>query len=221
MIEPIRALLSRPIVIGITGGSGSGKTTFATGLRQVLGENKIARLSQDSYYRDRSADFDRDGGSVNFDHPDSLEFELMAEHLRLIKRAQSVQVPIYDFATHSRRPAFLGLEPRPIIVLDGILLLAHPDVAQLLDLTIFVDAPEAVRFERRLERDVRERGRTPEGVREQFFKQVKPMHDEFVEPARERANLVIDGQAPFDPIYLELARKISFDVPKVHLDLVT
>ncbi len=176
--------MSEVYIIGIAGGSGSGKTTFATRLRARLGEEHSEVLGQDSYYIDQSNKFDHDGGAVNFDHPSSLEFSLMASHLLELKNGKSIDVPIYDFATHKRLPKADKLAPKRIIFVDGILIFSQPEVVNCLDHKIFIDCEEELRYTRRLDRDVKERGRTPEGVRAQFQAQVKPMHDEFVEPSK-------------------------------------
>lgn len=186
----------RPRLIGVAGGSGSGKTTFARQLLERLGSERCAVLCQDSYYIDQSARFTGDG-SVNFDHPDSLDFPLMARHLAALKAGQGVEVPIYDFPTHTRRPETQPFPARPVIVIDGILILTQPPIRAQLDASVFVETEEKLRFERRLARDVRERGRQPEGVRRQFELQVKPMHDRFVEPSRAHADRVISGCQPF------------------------
>ena len=199
----------KTFVVGIAGGSGSGKTTFGRGLRSALGDDVSGILSQDSYYRDLHEQFDGDGGRVNFDHPDSLEFELMVAHLIALKAGQTVQVPRYDFATHSRLPATDTFAGRPFVIVDGILLLSQPAVRAQLDLSIFIDTAEPVRFARRLARDVRERGRTPEGVRKQFDAQVKPMHDLFVAPSRASADRVISGEVDFTPTLEALAAELS------------
>lgn len=183
--------MTNTTLIGIAGGSGSGKTTFAKRLQQSFGDEYCSILAQDNYYIDQSAKFDHDGGSVNFDHPDALDFELMAEHLRLLKEGKEINVPIYDFATHSRLKQTLPLPPRKLVLIDGILIFASPEVANLFDVKIFVDCPEELRFERRLRRDVEERGRSPEGVKVQFKNQVKPMHDLFVQPSLSLAQDVV------------------------------
>lgn len=181
----------RPQVIAIAGGSGSGKTTFARKLVSALGKERVAIVSQDSYYRDQSARFDGDGGAVNFDHPDALDFELLGVHLEALRRGELVQVPIYDFATHKRLPRTTALAPRPFLIVDGTLVLSQAHLVDSFDFMVFLDVPENVRFERRLKRDVVERGREPEGVRKQFEIQVAPMHDQFVQPSSARANFAI------------------------------
>jgi uridine kinase len=178
----------KPIIVAIAGGSGSGKTTLARKIRQNLGQDKCSILSQDHYYHDQSHKFDGDGGSVNFDHPSSLDFDLLAEHLGQLKKGLSIQVPVYDFVTHRRKKEYELMFPSSVIVLDGTLLFSQPKILEKLDYKLFVDVPESVRFERRLKRDVQERGRTPDGVRKQFESQVKPMHDQFIEPSKKFAD---------------------------------
>lgn len=184
-----------PYCIGIAGGSGSGKTTLAELLHEYGGLEHSVLILQDSYYRDQSHLFDVDGGKVNFDHPSSLDFPLLAQHLEALKNGMSVEVPIYDFSTHQRLKRTIQIAPKPLIIVDGILILDSEIVREKFDHSIFVQAQEKTRFQRRLERDVRERGRTPDGVKNQFFKQVKPMHDQFVEPSLRHADFVADGEA--------------------------
>lgn len=164
-----------------------------------MGDHFCGILHQDSYYRDLHAYFDRDGGTVNFDHPDSIEFELLVKHLKALKRGEDVLVPRYDFATHSRSSETTPFPCRPVVIVDGILLLTQSELRPLLDFAFFIDTQEDLRFQRRLARDVKERGRTAEGVRDQFFKHVKPMHDLFVEPSRRFADRVISGEKSFGP----------------------
>ncbi|WP_417336078.1 uridine kinase [Halobacteriovorax marinus] len=180
------------VIVGIAGGSGSGKTTFARRLREKVGESDCCVLGQDSYYFDQSKKFDHDGGSVNFDHPDSLDFDLLARHLSKLKRGDQINVPVYDFATHSRSSEPKQMKPRKFIFVDGILIFSQPNVVEELDYKIYIDCPEDLRFERRLNRDVNERGRTKEGVHNQFYKQVKPMHDLFVEPSKAVACSIVN-----------------------------
>lgn len=192
------------LVIGVTGGSGSGKTTFARMLQANMGDQFCGLLHQDSYYRDMHEYFDRDGGRVNFDHPDSVEFELLVRHIKDLKAGYDIEVPIYDFATHTRQFETMPFPCRPVLILDGILLLTQTELRPLLDFAFFVDTQEDLRFQRRLQRDVRERGRTPEGVREQFFNHVKPMHDLFVDPSRKFADRIISGEKSFGPVIDEI-----------------
>lgn len=183
--------------IGIAGGSGSGKTTFARLLTEALGHENVLTIGQDNYYIDQSHRFDRDGGSVNFDHPDSIDWKLLDEHLRLLRQSVPVPMPIYDFATHKRSTNFIEIQPKPFIILDGILIYVQPEITRHLDHKIFIQTRESVRFERRLKRDVIERGRTDAGVRAQFANQVKPMHDQFVEPSATWAEKIISGEIDF------------------------
>ncbi len=205
-------MMIKPIIIGISGGSGSGKTTFARALtcelEKSLGAGCCTLLYQDNYYRDQSHRFDHDGGSVNFDHPDAIDFELLTEHVRLLKSGAAVEVPIYDFATHTRLNRTDHFPVTPIILVDGILIFNPAPLRALMDDLIFFDTPEELRFSRRLERDTRERGRTPEGVRSQFYKQVKPMHDIYVEPAKSHARCVIADQGGFDHAIQVIGREL-------------
>ena len=205
---------SAVLVIGVTGGSGSGKTTFARMLQANMGDNFCGMISQDSYYRDISS-FARATGRVNYDHPDSLEFDLMVRQLRQLKAGHDIDVPVYDFVSHRRSDEFRHFACRPVIILDGILLLTQSEVRSLLDFAFFIDTQEDLRFRRRLERDVRERGRTPEDVRDQFFSQVKPMHDLFVEPSRRFADRVISGEKSFGPAIDEIV--FGFKNPRATL----
>ena len=182
---------NKVFILGVAGGSGSGKTYFAQALHRALGDEISTIVYQDNFYIDQSAKFDHDGGSVNFDHPNSLDFPLLAEKLRQLKTGVTTDIPIYDFATHSRQVQTLKIQPKRIIIVDGILIFHPPYVRELFDDTVFFDTPESLRYDRRLKRDVEERGRTPEGVRAQFLKQVKPMHDEFVEPSKHFARTVV------------------------------
>lgn len=177
-------------ILGVAGGSGSGKTYFAKSLAEALGPHATI-VYQDNFYIDQSHRFDHDGGAVNFDHPESLELTLLAQCLSELKSGKPTEIPVYDFKTHTRQSTTLRVEPCTIVIVDGILIF-HPDYLRgQFDEMVFFDTPESLRFERRLERDVVERGRTVEGVKAQFLKQVKPMHDEFVEPSKVHAHTVI------------------------------
>ena len=182
---------SNPVLIGIAGGSCSGKTTFAKWLYERIGSDNCELLWQDNYYIDQSHHFDHDGGAVNFDHPDAIDFELMLEHLSALKNNGKVSCPTYDFSTHTRTSTTIDVNPKSIILIDGILIFHHPALREIFDYRYYISASEKVRFERRLNRDVRERGRTEEGVHEQFFKQVAPMHNQFVSPTKSCAHRII------------------------------
>ena len=195
-------------LLGVSGGSGSGKTYFAEALQAALGREVCEIISQDNYYHDQSQRFDFDGGSVNFDHPDSLDFELLAKHLAAFKRGEEVDIPLYDFKTHSRLKETLHVKPKPVIVIDGILIFHPPAVRSQFDTLIYFDTAEALRFSRRLERDTKERGREPAGVRNQFLKQVKPMHDLFVEPCKAHAMTVIRESENFAQVLAEMTAKL-------------
>ncbi len=199
----------RPLVIGVAGGSGSGKTYFAEALRRELGEKFCEIIYQDSFYIDQSSRFDFDGGSVNFDHPDAIDFALLAERIRGLKSLKSVEIPIYDFVTHSRKTETVRVDPKPVVVVDGILIFHSAEVRELFDELIFFDTNEALRYQRRLSRDVNSRGRTPEGVKNQFLKQVKPMHDEFVEPSKAYADTLVCDVGEFDGVLQAYCEKLK------------
>jgi uridine kinase len=178
-------------IIGIAGGSGSGKTYFAHELQKRLGPGLCSLILQDNYYIDQSVKFDHDGGAVNFDHPSSIDFSLMVNHLQDLRRMRSIKVPLYDFKTHTRSQQTQSVHPTPFILVDGILVLCQPELRTLMDESVFIDTTESLRLQRRLRRDIEERGRTREGVHTQFFGQVKPMHDQFVEPTKAFASFVL------------------------------
>lgn len=180
------------LIIALAGGSGSGKTTFAKELKTFLGLENCSILGQDSYYHDQSSKFDKDGGSVNFDHPSALDFKLMAKHLEDLSQGLEINIPIYDFATHKRQREVEVLKPCRYILIDGTLILSQNILLPLFNFKVFIDVDQDTRFSRRLKRDTEERGRTPEGVREQFFKQVVPMHDEFVMKGLSSADMIVN-----------------------------
>lgn len=191
---------SNCFILGVAGGSGSGKTYFARALAETLGADATI-VYQDNFYIDQSKNFDHDGGSVNFDHPESLELTLLADCLKELKNGKETQIPVYDFVTHSRKSESLPVPPKKVIIVDGILIF-HPDYLRAqFDEMIFFDTPEHLRFSRRLERDVVERGRTPDGVRAQFYKQVKPMHDEFVEPSKAFAHTIVKDLGDYNDFF--------------------
>jgi uridine kinase len=199
----------KPYIIGVAGGSGSGKTYFARELQKVLGDNQCTIIYQDNYYIDQSHRFDGDGGSVNFDHPSSLDFDLLAIGLSELKLGKTIEVPIYEFATHKRLTRSITCEPRKIILVDGILILDSAPVRAQLNESIFFDTPEELRFERRLDRDVHERGRTPEGVKKQYELQVRPMHEQFVQPSKQHAQTVISDLGEYSETLNSYVKRLS------------
>jgi len=180
-----------PLVIGIAGGSGSGKTTLADVIIERVGSDQIAYLPHDAYYKDLSDLAPNQRDSINFDHPDSLDTELLIEHIRLLKENSPIQIPIYDFKTHSRTRDTIPIEPHPVIMVEGILIFAELRLRDLLDVKVFVDTDSDIRFIRRLERDITERGRSTESVIRQYLATVRPMHLEFVEPSKRYADIII------------------------------
>jgi len=182
---------STPLVIGVAGGTGSGKTTVATVILKRVGAQNIAYVPHDAYYRNFSDLPRAQRDIINWDHPDSLETDLMVEHVRALKAGRAVDLPVYDFTTHSRSGKFVHLEPQPIILVEGILIFAEPRLRELFDVKIFVDTDPDIRFIRRLQRDIAERGRTAQSVIQQYLNTVRPMHLEFVEPSKRYADVII------------------------------
>ena len=181
----------RPLLIGIAGGSGSGKTTIAMAVMEEIGEGQAAHIAHDAYYRHQPDVPFEERAKVNYDHPNSLETELLIEHLAELRAGNSVEVPEYDFSEHLRRPEWRTVEPRPVIIVEGILILAEADLREMLDLKVYVDTDPDLRILRRLERDIAERGRSRESVVAQYQDTVRPMHLQFVEPSKRYADLII------------------------------
>jgi uridine kinase len=180
-----------PIVIGIAGGSGSGKTTVANVILQRVGADRIAYLPHDAYYRDLTHLPYPQRVEINFDHPDSLETELMSQHILQLKNWQPIDLPVYDFTTHSRTAKTIRVEPQRVILVEGILIFSERLLRELFDVKIFVDTDADLRLIRRLQRDITERGRTTESVIKQYLRTVRPMHLEFVEPSKRYADVII------------------------------
>jgi uridine kinase len=179
------------LVIGIAGGSGSGKTTVAQEILQRVGPDRIAFLQHDAYYKDLSGLPPTQRAEVNFDHPNSLETELLIKHIEQLRQGQSVDVPIYDFANHSRTDQTFTVQPRSVVLVEGILIFVEAALRKLFDIKLFVDTDSDMRFIRRLQRDLTERGRTTESVVKQYISTVRPMHLEFVESSKRYADVII------------------------------
>lgn len=201
-----------PIVLGVCGGSGSGKSTFCELLVSLLGPERVAYLRQDDYYKDLSHLALEERIQTNFDHPDSIEFALLTTHLDFLTSGREIAVPRYDFGTHLRTSIQQIVSPRPIVLVDGILLLADANTTTRLQHKIFIDASESVRFQRRMKRDSRERGRTPESIENQFNSTVRPMHDLYVEAKKSLADRIISGEAPFEPVLFDLCASLMREI---------
>jgi uridine kinase len=182
---------TKRIVIGVAGGTGSGKTTVSEAILDRVGRNEIAYLQHDSYYKDRSHVPPEERAKANFDHPDALESELLAQHLRSLRAGHGVEVPLYDFTSHTRKAETVHVESRNVILVEGILIFAEKVLRDLMDVKVFVDTDADIRFIRRLQRDISERGRTVESVIRQYTETVRPMHLEFVEPSKRYADIII------------------------------
>lgn len=185
--------MSQPVVIAVGGGTGSGKTTVTQQILDRVGEKAVAVISHDFYYRDLEFLPRTDRDRINFDHPDALETGRLVEDLRRLKAGHAVQVPIYDYTTHTRKTQTQTIEPRKVILVEGILIYVDRELRSLFDIKIFVDADADVRLIRRLRRDVTERGRSVEGILDQYEGSVRPMHLDFVEPSKRWADIIIPG----------------------------
>jgi uridine kinase len=180
-----------PLIIGIAGGTGSGKTTVAQAILERVGAEHIAIIPHDAYYKDLAALSPAMRAQINFDHPDSLETSLLIQHIQQLRSGQLIDIPVYDFKTHTRTPQTIHTEPKPVVMVEGILIFIEPGLRELLDIKIFVDTDADIRFIRRLQRDIEERGRTSESVIHQYLETVRPMHLEFVEPSKRYADVII------------------------------
>ena len=179
------------MIIGICGGTGSGKTTVANRILESVNANDVTFIQQDSYYRnlkDLPLDYRK---AVNFDHPDALDNDLLVHHIRKLKAGDAVELPLYDFKTHTRLNETVLIEPKPIVIIEGILIFVDPRLLEQMDIKVFVDTPDDIRIIRRLRRDIAERGRTIDSVIEQYLKTVRPMHMQFVEPSKRYADVII------------------------------
>ena len=183
--------MTRPVIIGLAGGSGSGKSTILRRLLQELGPDRVSVLEHDAYYRDLCDIPLEDRLRVNYDHPDSLETGLLVRHVEALLEGRSVDKPIYDFTEHTRSDQTEHIEPTPIIIVEGILVLAEPELTKRMDIRLFVDTDDDIRLIRRIRRDMVERGRSLESILGQYESTVRPMHIEFVEPSKRNADVII------------------------------
>ncbi len=183
----------RPVIIGIAGGSGSGKTTIAKSVVTAVGVNTVSLIQHDAYYRDLPHLALEERSKVNYDHPDSLETELLIHHIEELRAGREINRPVYDFSTHSRTTKTVLVRPEPVVVIEGILVLSEPDLRNVMDLRIYVDADSDLRLMRRLRRDIIERERTLDSVMRQYEETVRPMHLQFVEPSKRYADIIVPG----------------------------
>ena len=179
------------LIIGIAGGSGSGKTTLALRLKERFGEDEVRLISHDSYYKRHDELPYEERCKLNYDHPDSFDTELLVQHLQALRRGESVKVPVYDYTIHNRSDKTITVHPAPVIIVEGILIFASQELCDMMDMKVFVDTDADVRILRRIVRDVKERGRTLDSVVNQYLTTVKPMHEQFVEPSKRYADLIV------------------------------
>jgi uridine kinase len=185
------AQVQKPFILGVAGGTGSGKTTVSQRIQAMVGPAQMAYLQHDSYYHDQGGRSASERAAINYDHPSSLDTDLLIAHIEQLCRGEPVAVPIYDFATHNRRAESCCVAPAPVILVEGILIFSDKALRDLMDLRIFVDTDADIRFIRRLRRDIEDRGRTTASVIEQYLATVRPMHLEFVEASKRYADVII------------------------------
>jgi uridine kinase len=182
---------NKPLVIGVAGGTGAGKTTVARAIIEAVGYERIAVLPEDAYYREYAHRSEAERAAINWDHPDAIEVDLLLAQLRQLMRGEAVERPIYDFASYARAPETVRIEPKPVLLVEGILIFVDARLRDLFDVKVYVDTDADLRFIRRLMRDVAERGRTVENVVSQYLNTVRPMHLAFVEPAKRYADVIV------------------------------
>jgi uridine kinase len=203
ILPPVSSRERSPIVIGVAGGSGSGKTTVVRRIVDSLGSDEVSVLEHDRYYRDRPDLRLEDRAALNYDHPDSLETDLMVRHVAELKQGRAVEAPLYDFARYARGSTTEAVAPRRCIIVEGILIFADAALREQMDIKVFVDTDDDTRFIRRLRRDVAERGRSMDSVIEQYLGTVKPMHLEFVQPSKRYADVIIP-RGGHNPVAIDL-----------------
>ena len=200
------------MIIGVAGGTGSGKTTLARHIANAF-DDRVAVITHDSYYRRQDNKSVEERALQNYDHPDAFETDLLCQHLKMLAEGQAVEVPVYDYTIHNRASSTTLVEPKPVIVLEGILLFSDEELRSMMDLKIFVDTDADERILRRIVRDTRERGRTLESVIKQYLTTVKPMHDAFVEPYKRYADVIVpgggDNPAALDMIITRIHKQLS------------
>ena len=182
------------LIIGIYGGTGSGKTTIVNMIASHFSSNDIEIISQDSYYKDNSDISYEDRCKLNFDHPDAIDFNLLHKHLKNLRKGETVEQPIYDFKIHNRLKKTIQIKPKKILILEGILIMCHAEIRSIFDLKIFINANSKPRMERRIKRDIVERGRSRDEVLKRYIETLKPMHEKFIEPTKIYANYIIENQ---------------------------
>lgn len=183
--------MRKPLTIGVAGGTGSGKSTVARNILEQAGIDNVAYLCHDSYYHDHSDLSPEERAKINYDHPNSLDNALFCDHIKALQKGFPIEAPVYEFKTHARLGETRTVMPRRVILVEGILIFASPEIRRLLDIRVFVDTDADIRFIRRLSRDISERGRNPHSVIDQYLATVRPMHMEFVEPSKKYANIVV------------------------------
>lgn len=195
------------LIIGIAGGTGCGKTTVVNQIVNELPENEVVVISQDSYYNDLSHMTKEERNAVNFDHPNSIDFDLLMEHLKQLKSGKSIEIPVYSFVEETRLPQTQKTEPKNVVIVEGILVLANPELRKLFDIKIFVHADSDERLIRRLQRDIKERGHNLEKVLHRYQTAVKPMHNQFIEPSKEFADIIIPNNH-YNTVAVDIVRTI-------------
>jgi uridine kinase len=181
----------QPLVVGVAGGTGAGKTTVARAIIGAVGHDRVAELPEDAYYREYAHLSESERAGINWDHPDAIEVPLLLEHIRRLEHGEAVERPVYDFAAYARSSQTVHVEPRPVLIVEGILIFTDAQLRSLFDVKVFVDTDADIRFIRRLQRDVRDRGRTVDSVVTQYLATVRPMHIAFVEPTKRFADIIV------------------------------
>lgn len=204
----LTSLAHTTCVIGISGGSGSGKTTLAMNIVERF-QGLAVVLSQDSYYKDQGHLTQAQRAQLNFDHPDAIDFVLLRQHILALKEGRAIEQPIYNFSTHAREAEVRTIQPAPILIVEGILLLAIPQMRELFDLKVYVDTDGDIRLLRRIERDMAMRGRNLSSVRDQYLTSVKPMHDLYVEPSKQHADMIVPNGGTNRAALAVLASKLK------------